>query len=81
MIGYNTCLTAGIARQLMLNPQEPQIEAGIQAGLAAIRLLHQEGYGSREPGPDFQLAFPTALIAGRLAEAAQETNLRSPAVQ
>jgi hypothetical protein len=71
MIGYNTCLTAGIARQLMLDPREPQIEAGIRAGLAAIRRLHQEGYGAQEPGPDFQLAFPTTPIAGRLAEEAQ----------
>ena len=47
MIGYTTCLTAGLARQWMLSPDQPDIQPGIQSGLAAMRTLHLEGYGER----------------------------------
>ena len=30
MVGYNTCLTAGIARQWMTSPDQPDIQSGIQ---------------------------------------------------
>lgn len=69
MIGYTTCLTAGIARQLMLSAEQPDIHQGIQSGLAAMRRLHLEGYG--EPGavvPEARLAFPIERIAAELAK-------------
>ena len=46
MIGYTSCLAAGIAGQWMLSMEEPSIGPGIQSGLAAMRKLHLEGYGS-----------------------------------
>jgi hypothetical protein len=69
MIGYTTCLTASLARQLMRNPQDPDIDAGIQAGLAAIRTLHMEGYGERGATPsEAKLAFPVDKVAATLAQ-------------
>jgi hypothetical protein len=68
MIGYTSCLTAGIARQLLLSPDQPNIDQGMQSGLAAMRTLHLEGYGARETtGPDARLAFPSTMIAAELA--------------
>jgi hypothetical protein len=69
MIGYTTCLTASIARQVMFNTQEPDIDTGITAGLAAIRTLHMEGYGERGAPPSKAgLTFPIAKVAATLAQ-------------
>ncbi|MBN1303173.1 MAG: hypothetical protein JXA13_01965 [Anaerolineales bacterium] len=69
MIGYNTCLTAGIARQLLLSPERPDIQAGVQAGLSAIRTLHREGYGEHStPATKSGIVFPLEKIAAVLAE-------------
>jgi len=69
MIGYTTCLTAGIARQLMFSPDQPDIHQGIQSGLAAMRRLHLEGYGERAATvPEAQLTFPIERIAAELAK-------------
>ncbi|MDQ2975104.1 MAG: RyR domain-containing protein, partial [Acidobacteriota bacterium] len=69
MIGYTSCLTAGIAGQLMLSPDKPNIEQGIQSGLAAMRKLHLEGYGRRgSTVPQAQLAFPVEVIAKELVK-------------
>ncbi len=67
MIGYNSCLTAGIARQLMLNSSRPSIYGGIQSGLAAVRLLHQKGYTQPEMKGEKGLNFPLGLIGEKLA--------------
>jgi len=69
MIGYNSCLTAGIARELMLNATQPDMSRGIQSGIRAMRFLHVEGYG--HAGSDLgqiRLAFPASRIAEVLAE-------------
>lgn len=72
MIGYTSCLTAGIMRQLMLSPRDPDISGGIQRGLAAMRRLHLEGYGVRgSSAADAALVFPTSLIASELARDAK----------
>jgi hypothetical protein len=69
MVGYNTCLAAGVARALMLAPDAPDIRVGIQSGLAAIRTLHREGYGERgTPAAKSGLAFPFAKIAAALSD-------------
>jgi hypothetical protein len=47
MVGYTSCLTAGIAKQLMLAPEKPDIRQGIRTGLSALRCLLREGYGQR----------------------------------
>ncbi len=63
MVGYTSCLTASLARQVMLGPEQPNIERGIQAGLAAMRELHLVGYGKK----DEALTFPTATIVEEIA--------------
>jgi hypothetical protein len=82
MIGYTSCLAAGIARQWMLSAEEPSIGPGIQSGLAAMRKLHLEGYGQRgETAPNAQLAFPIASVASELADGKQmfaEADVRDP---
>lgn len=67
MVGYNTCLTASLTRQLMLSPEQPDIQAGVQAGLAAMRTLHLEGYGEGgAPASEVLVTFPLEKIAAAL---------------
>ncbi len=69
MIGYNSCLTVGIARELMLNSTQPDIPEGIQSGIRATRFLHVEGYGQVTADPkQICLAFPVSKIAEELSE-------------
>lgn len=73
MIGYTSCLVAGIVRQLMLSPDAPGLGLGIRCGLAAMRTLHREGYG--EPGATAEraeLRFPSRRVAAALALEATE---------
>ena len=73
MVGYTTCLAAGLARQWMLSPAQPDVESGIQSGLAAMRTLHLEGYGERgKPPSQARLVFPIAKIASSLAGSANQ---------
>jgi hypothetical protein len=68
MVGYTTCLAAGLARQCMLSPGQPDIESGIRSGLAAMRTLHLDGYGERGvPASQAGLLFPIARVASSLA--------------
>jgi hypothetical protein len=68
-IGYNSCLIAGIARELMLNSSQPDIPHGVQSGIRAMRFLHIQGYGQASSDPkQIKLAFPTEPIATVLAE-------------
>jgi hypothetical protein len=72
MVGYNSCLTAGIARELMLNIKQPDIARGIQSGVRAMRFLHVEGYGKfKGTGGQIDLALPVNGIAEVLAEESQ----------
>jgi hypothetical protein len=66
MIGYTSCLTTGIARQLLLAPGTPDIDAGIEAGLSAERRLHLGGY-LMAPADGRRLSFPLARIAQELS--------------
>lgn len=70
MIGYNTCLTAAIARQILLAGNQPDMHTGIQSGLRAMRALHQKGYGQR-PGvqaDEVQLKFPWDPVVAELSK-------------
>jgi len=72
IVGYNTCLVAGLARQLMLSREQPDIEAGIQSGLGAMRTLHMEGYGNENTSSARpNLVFPVVRIAASLAKPAK----------
>jgi hypothetical protein len=73
MIGYPACLVAGIARELMLEPEQPDLPRGVTRGLAAGRTLHLEGCGDPgdEPAPA-GFAFPARAIARNLQREAAE---------
>jgi len=63
IVGYTSCLTTAIVRQLMLNPQEPDFARGIQNGMAAMRCLHTEGFGDRgAPITETKLTFPMQKV-------------------
>jgi hypothetical protein len=63
MIGYTTCLSAGIARRILLAPNHPDVEAGIQEGIAAMRRLHRDGFQERGG----TLVFPFESVVQTLA--------------
>jgi hypothetical protein len=68
MTGSTSCVVAALAQQLMVAPEEPDIAQGIQNGLAALRKLHQEGYGSRGvAGAEGAVVFPIQLVMQELA--------------
>ena len=67
MVGYSSCLTAGIAREVMLTPAQPNIQLGIRAGLWALRSLHREGYGKREESAEkVKIEFPVKAVVDAL---------------
>lgn len=64
MIGYNTCLTASIIREIMHQYDQPDIARGIKTGLCTLRKLHDEGFefiGSQSSRG--QIVFPYHGIA------------------
>lgn len=68
MVGYTSCLTAGIAKEVMLAPEEPNIRQGIRAGLSALRCLHREGYGQRgSSAAEVNIEFPVGAVVNALA--------------
>jgi hypothetical protein len=83
MLGYNTCLTASIVHQIILNLDEPDFGRGIQGGVAAARLLHKEGYGQRGSTPEqANLHFPSKIIAEEICHQTQtlaEALIQDPA--
>jgi hypothetical protein len=68
VFGYNNCLAAGIARQIMLSPDQPDLPQGIQSGLAGMRILHQKGYDFDPKASRPQLIFPRDLIGKELGK-------------
>src|ERR1035437_7716706 len=67
MVGYTSCLTAGIAKQLMLAPEAPDIREGIRTGLSALRCLHREGYGQRgASAAEVNIEFPVRAVVDAL---------------
>jgi hypothetical protein len=73
MVGIHTCLAASLARQWMLSPNKPDLQLGIQSGLAAMRTLHLEGYGEQgTPLSQVNLVFPIERIAAALSKPASQ---------
>jgi RyR domain len=73
MVGYTSCLVGGIARELLLDPEKPNVHRGVRSGLAAARALHLQGYGSADPEPGRAgLAFPATDVAKELAKEPRE---------
>ncbi len=68
MIGNTTTLTAGIVRQLLIDRETPDLARGIQSGIAGMRRLFREGFGTyASPSDSVQLAFPLEVVAAELA--------------
>jgi len=68
IFGYTTCLVAAIARQLMIDQEQPNIISGIQSGIDTMRKLHLMGYGI--PGTDpgtAELRFPIHKIVEEIS--------------
>jgi hypothetical protein len=79
MVGYSSCLTAGIAKEAMLAPERPDIRKGIRAGLSALRCMHREGYGHRgDSAAEVRLDFPADAVVAAMAE--EETPFQETAV-
>lgn len=70
MIGYNSTLTAAIVHELMRRPELPDLNAGIQVGVSAMRTLHHDGFAKGHENLDLQ--FPLRRIAAALAETPKE---------
>lgn len=68
MVGYTTCLTAGVAMQLMVTAEDAAADLvkGIGRGLGAMRTVHVEGYGTGVDGVRAELRFPTERVADEL---------------
>lgn len=59
--GLTDALTAAVVREVLLDPTGPDLGRGIQAGVAAGRVLHVHGYDER--GPDrMDLGFPVGAV-------------------
>jgi hypothetical protein len=68
IVGYTSCLATAIARQMMLNPEQPDLAGGIQTGIAVMRNLHAEGFGERgKPITQAKLCFPVQKVAEETA--------------
>lgn len=84
MIGYSTCVAASLATQVLMSQDYPDILQALQAGLAATRRLHQEGYDFKFEKGHAQLFFPISKIAETLVKAEQQfaiAKVRYPILQ
>ena len=67
MVGYNTCLTASLVRELMVHPGNPNITEAVRAGLCALRQLHEDGFEYQDSGSlRGKITFPVSKIVGIL---------------
>lgn len=67
MVGYTSCLVGGVARELLLDPDAPDVQRGVRSGLTAARALHLQGFGATTPEAGRAgLAFPVRDIATAL---------------
>lgn len=64
IIGYTTCLTAGVVRAVAISPNSPEIIDGVQAGVAAMRALHETGFVGPPNGSS--IAFPLDAVKAAL---------------
>ncbi|HEU4723580.1 MAG TPA: hypothetical protein VFS59_19665 [Gemmatimonadaceae bacterium] len=70
MIGGVTALTASVARQLLLNPDDPDVLLGVQRGVAAMRALDLGGYDAlardADRPADVRVVYPVARMVEEL---------------
>lgn len=68
MIGYTATLTVAVAREVMLNPVEPDVARGVRAGVSAMRQLYRAGYGDGAVARECDVVFPLAAVAAEFAQ-------------
>ena len=81
MIGYTTCLVAGIIRELLQFQNNVNIDSGIRSGIAAMRNLHREGYRKNDTEFGKGISFPLERIADVLSESEPQfavVNIQDP---
>ncbi len=66
VIGGTGCLTAAVVRELLLDPDQPDVGHGIETGVAAARRLHLDGYEEVGTGR-MELGFPLAAVVETMA--------------
>ncbi|MCJ7531869.1 MAG: hypothetical protein MUO64_12665 [Anaerolineales bacterium] len=70
MVGFNTCLTGAIVRNLLVQGENEitcdMVARGVHAGLSAMRALHSKGFESRGAKPDIWISFPYDLVASEI---------------
>jgi hypothetical protein len=66
MIGSTATLTSAITRQLLLQPETPDLPAAVQSGIAGMRRLYSVGYGTGVP---CELRFPRESVVAELSTA------------
>ncbi len=72
--GATSCLTIALAHQMLRSPLQPDIEQAIQSGLAALRKLHEAGYGSQsalDPAEE-AVRFPISLVVDEVMSQAKK---------
>ena len=61
VMGATSCMTTALVRELLLDPEAPDLGRGIHAGVEATRALHRNGYEATGPGR-LELGFPRAAV-------------------
>jgi hypothetical protein len=82
MMGYTVCLTASVARQILLAPDKPDMGQAIASGLGAMRDLHEKGYEVLDPSAQ-GVSFPAVRIAEAMADESTrfaDVLVREPAI-
>jgi hypothetical protein len=75
MVGYNTCLTAAIVKNILqknIHFDKEDLLSAIRAGLSAMRALHLKGFESIGNKLDGQISFPYQMIADEIEKPGQK---------
>lgn len=62
VMGFTTCMTAFIAREILRSQASPDLARGIHAGLIAMRDLYDKGYDDEGHNGTIRLSFPTTRV-------------------
>jgi hypothetical protein len=78
MMGLTSTLTAAVAREILLCPDKPDLEHGVQVGLHAARVLHSEGYGERgASAQEVKLVLPIEKVSGAIKNGIEKPQFSS----
>lgn len=82
VMGCTDTLTAALVRQIVIDPETPDLEQGIQDGISAMRRLLSDGYEEGGTGR-MELAFPLTGVVETMQSGStplQRTDVVDPAV-